>query len=438
MKRFALPLLAAVCLSALSAHAQQKTVTIGVVNNPDMIELKKLSAKFEQKNPDIKLNWVIAEENILRQRVTTDVSQGSGQFDLIFIGLYETPIFAKRGWLKAFENLPADYDLEDVFKSIRDGLSYEGKLYALPFYGESSMLMYRKDLLDAKGLKMPDQPTYDDISKIADALTDKSKGMYGMTLRGQPGWGENMAFLDTLVNTFGGTWFDEKWHPTIDTPEWKKAIGFYIDLMKKDGPPGATSNGFNENLTLMTSGKAAMWIDATVAGGMLENKKQSEVAGKMGYAPAPIQATPNGSHWLWSWAFGIPKSAKQPEAAQKFAEWATSKDYLALVAEDAGSWASVPPGTRKSTYDNPEYQKAAPFAATALQAMQTADPTNPCIKKVPYTGVQFVGIPEFQSIGTVVGQNIAGALAGKMSLDQALKNSQQAAERAMIQGGYIK
>jgi sorbitol/mannitol transport system substrate-binding protein len=299
-------------------------------------------------------------------------------------------------------------------------------------------LMYRKDLLDAKGLKMPDQPTYDDLAKIADALTDKSKGVYGITLRGQPGWGENMAFLDTLVNTFGGTWFDEKWHPTIDSPEWKKAIGYYIDIMKKDGPPGATSNGFNENLTLMTSGKAAMWIDATVAGGMLENKKQSEVAGKMGYAPAPIEATPNGSHWLWSWAFGIPKSAKNADAAQKFAEWATSKDYLALVAADAGSWASVPPGTRKSTYDNPEYQKAAPFAATTLQAMQSADPTNPCIKKVPYTGVQFVGIPEFQSIGTVVGQNIAGALAGKMSLDQALKNSQQAAERAMVQGGYIK
>ncbi|HZC34268.1 MAG TPA: sugar ABC transporter substrate-binding protein [Chthoniobacterales bacterium] len=430
-------LFAAVCLSAVSALAQQKSVTIGVVNNPDMIELKKLAAKFEQKNPDIKLNWVIVEENILRQRVTTDVSQGSGQFDLVFIGLYETPIFAKRGWLRPMENLPADYDLEDVFKSVRDGLSYEGKLYALPFYGESSMLMYRKDLLEEKGLKMPEQPKYEDIAKFADAMTDKSKGIYGIALRGQPGWGENMAYLTTLLNTFGATWFDEKWHPTIDSPEWKKAISFYIDLMKKDGPPGATSNGFNENLTLMTSGKAAMWIDATVAGGFLENKKQSQVAGKMGYAPAPIEATPNGSHWLWSWAFGIPKSAKQPEAAEKFAEWATSKEYIALAAADAG-WASVPPGTRKSTYDNPEYQKAAPFAATTLQAMQSADPTNPCIKKVPYTGVQFVGIPEFQSIGLVVGQNIAGALAGKMSVDQALKNSQTSVERAMVQGGYIK
>jgi sorbitol/mannitol transport system substrate-binding protein len=347
----------------------------------------------------------------------------------------ETPIFAKRGWLKEIANIPADYDVDDVFKSIRDGLSYNGKLYALPFYGESSMLMYRKDLFDEKGLKMPEQPTYDDIQKFADALTDKAKGVYGITLRGKPGWGENMAYIGTLLNTFGATWFDMKWSSTIDTPEWTKAITFYIDLMKKNGPPGANANGFNENFTLFASGKAAMWIDATVAGGWLENPQQSQVAGKIGYAPSPIEVTPNGSHWLWAWAFSIPRAARHSEVAERFAAWATSKEYIKLVADDQG-WASVPPGTRKSTYDNPEYQKAAPFASTTLQAMQTADPTNPAIRPVPYTGIQFVDIPEFQSIGTVVGQNIAAALAGKMSIDQALKASQTGTARAMKQAGY--
>ena len=420
-----------------SAIAEQKTVTIATVNNPAMIELKKLSPKFEAANPDIKLNWVVVEENVLRQRVTTDVSTGSGQFDLVFIGLYETPIFAKRGWLKEMANLPPDYDLNDVFKGIRDGLSDQGKLYALPFYGESSMLMYRKDLLEAKGLTMPEQPTYDDIKKFADALTDKAKGIYGITLRGKPGWGENMAYVDTLLNTFGCTWFDAKWNPTIDTPEWKKAITFYVDLMKADGPPGASANGFNENLTLFASGKAALWIDATSGAGPLYDKSQSQVSDKVAFANAPIAVTPNGSRWLWSWAFAIPQKGKQPEAAQRFAEWATSKDYIKLVAEDEG-WATVPPGTRKSTYDNPDYQKAAPFAPVTLKAMQTADPTNPCIKPVPYTGIQFAGIPEFQSFGTVVGQNISGALAGKMSIDQALKESQAAVGRAIKQAGYLK
>src|SRR6516165_8134797 len=436
IKRF-LALLAAVSTCFCGAFAQQKSITIAVVNNPDMIRLKKLSSKFEEQNPDIKLNWVVVEENVLRQRVTTDVSQASGQFDLVYLGLYEAPIFAKRGWLRPIENVPDSYDLEDVFKSIRDGLSYNGKLYALPFNAESSMLMYRKDLFDAKGLTMPEQPTYDDIAKFAAALTDKSKGIYGITLRGKPGWGENMAFVDTLLNTFGATWFDMNWKPTIDTPEWKKAITFYVNLMKKDGPPGASSNGFNENLTLFGGGRAAMWIDATSGAGPLFDKSQSQVSDKVAFAQAPIAKTPNGAQWLWSWALALPIKAKNADAALKFAEWATSKDYIKLAAADEG-WARIPPGTRKSTYDKKEYLDAAPFAAVTLKAMQTADPTNPCIKPVPYTGVQFVQIPEFQAIGTTVGQNIAGALTGGMTLDKALKESQTAAERAVKKGGYLK
>jgi sorbitol/mannitol transport system substrate-binding protein len=437
MKRRLLTLVFSLLFGAIVAQAQQTSVTIAAVNNPDMLELKKLSAKFLEQNPNISLNWVIVEENILRQRVTTDVSTGSGQFDLVFLGLYEAPIFAKRGWLQPIGELPADYDIEDVFKSLRDGLSYDGKLVALPFYGESSFLMYRKDLFEQKGLKMPDQPTYDDIAKFAAALNDKDHGFYGLALRGQPGWGENMATVDTMANSFAASWFDMQWHPTLDTAAWKNALSTYVDLVKKYGPPGVTANGFNENLTLFSSGKAAMWIDATVAGGILENPKNSQVVGKVGYAPAPIAVTPNGSHWLWSWAFAIPSKAKNAEGAKKFAAWATSKQYIQLVADDLG-WASVPPGTRKSTYENPEYQKKAPFAEATLKAMQTADPTNPCVQKVPYTGITFVGIPEFQSLGTTVGQNVAGLVTGKTSLEQTLKLNQNEAERVMKQAGYLK
>jgi polyol transport system substrate-binding protein len=432
-----LTLIFSLLFGAVVVRAQQTSVTIAAVNNPDMLELKKLSAKFLEQHPEIALNWVIVEENILRQRVTTDVSTGSGQFDLVFIGLYEAPIFAKRQWLQPIGEVSSEYEIDDVFKSLRDGLSYDGNLYALPFYGESSYLMYRKDLFEQKGLKMPEQPTYEDIAKFAAALNDKEHGFFGLALRGQPGWGENMATVDTMANSFGATWFDMDWHPTLDTAAWKNALSFYADLVKKYGPPGVTANGFNENLTLFSGGKAAMWIDATVAGGILENPKQSQVVGKVGYAPAPIAVTPNGSHWLWSWAFAIPEKAKNGEGAKKFAEWATSKQYIQLVADDLG-WASVPPGTRKSTYDNPEYQKAAPFAAATLKAMETADPTNPCIKKVPYNGITFVGIPEFQSLGTSVGQNVAGMITGKTSIEETMKLNQNSAERTMKQAGYVK
>jgi len=425
----------ALVAAAGAAHAQ--TVTIAMLNNPDMIELKKLSPAFEKANPGIKLNWVILEENVLRQRATTDITTNSGQFDVMMIGTYETPQWGKRGWIVPMTNLPASYDIDDVVKTARDGLSYNGTLYALPFYVESSMTYYRKDLFDKKGLKMPDQPTYDQIKDFADKLTDKSAGTYGICLRGKAGWGENMAYVTTVANTFGARWFDEKWHAQLASPEWKKAVNFYVDMLKKDGPPGASSNGFNENLTLMSSGKCAMWIDATVAAGILYNKQQSQVADKIGFAAAPTQATPNGAHWLWSWALAVPKSSKSQDAAKKFIEWATSKEYVEMVAKDEG-WASVPSGTRISTYQNPEYKKAAPFSDFVLKAIQTADPNHPTAKPVPYTGIQFVGIPEFQSFGTVVGQSVAGAVAGQMSVDQALTAGNAAADRAVAQAGYQK
>uniref|UniRef100_UPI000592A92B ABC transporter substrate-binding protein n=2 Tax=Chromobacterium TaxID=535 RepID=UPI000592A92B len=412
--------LAAALLLAGSAHAA--TLTIATLNNPDMITLKKLSPAFEAQNPGIKLNWVVLEENMLRQRVTTDIATKSGKFDLMTIGTYEAPIWAKKGWLQPMDQLAPGYELADVVKTARDALSYKGQLYALPFYVESSMTYYRKDLFAKLGLNMPERPTYQQIAGFAKTLKEKG-GVYGICLRGKAGWGENMAYLSTLVHTNGGRWFDEQWRPTIDSPEWKQSLNFYVDLMRNYGPPGASTNGFNENLTLFASGKCGIWIDATVAAGLLFNPKESQVADKVGFAQAPTGVTPKGSSWLWSWALAVPQSSRQQAAAKQFAQWATSKDYIRLVAKDQG-WTSVPPGTRLSTYQQPEYLKAAPFAKFVLAAIQQANPNDPALKKVPYTGIQYVGIPEFQSFGTVVGQAVSGALAGQSSVDAALKAGQ--------------
>ncbi|MER3554894.1 MAG: sugar ABC transporter substrate-binding protein [Meiothermus sp.] len=422
---------------SLSAALAQTTLTIATVNNPDMVTMQKLSGEFEKKYPNIKLNWVVLPENELRQKVTTDIATNAGSYDVLTIGTYETPIWGKNGWLVEMSGLPDSYDLEDVLKPVRAGLSYNGKLYALPFYAESSMLMYRKDLFAAKKITVPAQPTWDQAIGWAKQLHDPSKGVYGICLRGLPGWGENMAFLTTLINTYGGRWFDENWKPQINSPEWKKAIGQYVELVTKYGPPGVTGNGFTENLTLTSDGKCAMWIDATVAAGFLENPKSSKVAGKMGYAKSPVAVTPNGSHWLWSWALGIPKSTKHAEEAKTFIAWATSKDYIKLVGSTNG-WVSAPPGTRYSTYSNPDYLKAAVFAKITLDSINSADPTKPTLKPVPYVGVQFVAIPEFQAIGTQVGQFIAGIVAGKTSLEDGLNQAQAAVEKTMKEAGYLK
>jgi sorbitol/mannitol transport system substrate-binding protein len=398
--------------------------------------MQKLSPEWEKATGN-KLNWVVLEENVLRQRVTTDIATKSGQFDIMTIGGYETPIWGKAGWLLAVDDLGDDYDYDDLIKPVRAGLTVDGKLYAVPFYAESSFTLYRKDLFEAAGLKMPDAPTYTEIKEFATKLTDKSKEQYGLCLRGKPGWGENMAYLSTLVNTFGGSWFDESWKPQMSSDTWKKAINYYVDLMKEAGPPGITSNGFNENQALFSTGHCAMWIDATSAAGRIYDPKQSQVADKVAFTKAPVEVTPNGSSWAWSWNLAIPASTKKAEAAKSFLKWATSKGYVELVGKSEG-WVAVPPGTRQSTYANEEYKKAAPFAETVLKAIESADPTKPTKDPVPYTGIQFVAIPEFQAIGTIVGQAISSAVAGQQSVDAALDGAQKQAEQIMTQAGYIK
>lgn len=349
--------------------------------------------------------------------------------------MYEAPIWGKKGWLETMRDIPESYDLEDIFPSVRDGLSADGSLYALPFYAESSMTYYRKDLFEQAGLDMPSQPTWDQVKSFAKALHKPDQGQYGICLRGKAGWGENMALITTIANTFGARWFDEQWKPEFTGEAWTATMEFYVDLLGNYGPPGASSNGFNENLALFSSGKCAMWMDSTVAGSFVTDASQSTVVDQVGFALAPSQVTTKGAGWLWSWALAIPASSDAKEAAKTFIYWATSKDYSKIVAEKSGI-ATVPPGVRKTTYDDPNYMAAAPFAAKTLEAMGNANPQDSTLKPKPYVGVQFAAIPEFQAIATQVGKLFSGALAGSMPIDRALNSAQTISTREMKRARY--
>lgn len=426
-------------VAGTASIASAEEITIATVNNADMITMQELAPRWEEATGNT-INWVVLEENVLRQRTTTDIATGGGSFDIMFIGAYETPIWGAKGWLTPLDDFAddADYDFEDIFGLVRNGLSANGSVYGVPLYSETSFTYYRTDLFEAAGIEVPtEQITYTEFAEMAAKLHDPDNGIYGTCQRGKAGWGENMAFVGTVANAFGARWFDMDWNPQLDSPEWHNALNYYVDLMTKSGPPGPSANGHNENRALFKDGKCATWVDATSAAGDVRNPATSKVADVTDFFKAPMQVTDKGTGWFWSWALAIPASSKKVDAAKDFLKWGTSKEYFEMVGETKG-WVAVPSGTRQSVHEDPRYLEGAPFAATIKDAILSVDPADPTRDPVPYTGVQFVAIEEFQGIGNYVGQQVAAALTGQKSVDDALANSQKFATREMTKAGYIK
>jgi len=409
------------------------TLNVATVNNSQMVQMEQLTKQvFEKDHPNIKVNFVTLPENELRSKVTQDVATGAGKFDIATIGSYDTPIWAHNGWLQDlspyFDKMSSsdkqNYNYDDLLKPVMSTLSYQGHPYSLPFYGESSFLMYNKQIFAQHHLTMPLHPTWDQIAHFAQVLNDPAHGITGILMRGQSGWGMNMATLDTIINTYGGSWFDLQWKPQLSSPPVQQAVSFYVNLLQKYGEPGAANSGWEECVSLMSQGKGAMFYDATSFGGVLETPSTSTVAGQVGYVYAPTAVTTNGSHWLWAWSLGMVNSSHNKDAAFQFLTWATSSQYLTLAGQTFG-WANVPPGTRASLYQNPDYQKAAPFAQVTLDSINTATPDHPTLNPVPYHGVQYVGIPQFEAVGEQVSDLISAAVAGKMTVSQALQQADQ-------------
>lgn len=429
------------CAAAWPSHSDAqsaepgRTLRIATVNNAHMVTLRRLSTHFERQHAGVRLDWTVLEEGRLRQEVSVDVATGAGRFDVVTVGVLEAPVWGRRGWLRALPDDPA-YAAEDLLPPIREALSVDGRLVAGPFYGESSMTIYRRDLLQAAGVQLSDRPTWEEVRRAAALVHDPERGIYGICLRGKPGWGENMTLLTTMANSWGGQWFDMAWRPRLDSPAWREAVSFYIGLLRRSGPPGALANGYNENLALFEAGRCGIWVDATVAVSTLLSRDPA-LASKLGWAWAPVAQSQSrkGSHWLWTWALAVPHASKQSAMAMRFVQWATSTAYRDLVAQREG-WSAVPPGTRGSTYEMPAFQQAHPAHALERQAIMAANARDATVPPSPYVGVQLAAIPEFQSIGSAVGQWVGAALAGRLTVEEALIQAQRAAEKGLAASGH--
>ncbi len=402
-----------------------RTINVLMVNNPQMEDLKQLAPSFTRET-GIKVRFTDLPEDDLRDKGSQEFSSQAGQYDVATLSNFEIPIYAKAGWVQDLGPYLAKdtaFDQNDILKPMREALSVNGKTYGEPFYGESSFLMYRKDVLAAKGVTMPANPTWPQVAAAAAKVDGAKPGMNGICLRGQPGWGQVMAPLTTVINTFGGSWFDQSWKATLNSPASKRGVQFYVDLVRKHGERGAAQAGYTECLNALTQGNVAMWYDSTAAAGSLE-AAGSPVKGKIGYAAAPVVSTKT-SGWLYTWSWAIEKASKKKADAYKFLSWASGKKYQQLVGTKLG-WTRVPSGTRASLYRNPSYvAQAKAFATPTLKAISSADPYNGGRSvRPPVPGIQFVDIPEFTSLGTQVSQDISGAIAGKQSVGSALDTGQ--------------
>jgi sorbitol/mannitol transport system substrate-binding protein len=406
------------------------TINVLMVNNPQMVDLQQLTKDNFTAETGISVNFTVLPENDVRDKISQEFSSQAGQYDVATLSNFEIPIYARSEWVAPLDDYVAEdseFDQGDVLGPLTESLSGDdGKLYGEPFYGESSFLMYRKDILDGAGIQMPDNPTWQEVADIAAQVDGAEPGMAGICLRGQPGWGQIFAPLTTAVNTFGGTWFTEDWEAEVDSPEFRAAVQFYVDLVREHGEVGAPQAGFTECLNNLVQGNAAMWYDATSAAGSLE-AEGSPVRGKIGYVAAPVVET-DSSGWLYAWSWSIQQASQKKDAAWEFISWASSREYEELVGEELG-WSRVPAGKRASTYSNPAYlAEASAFAEPTLSAIESADPNNPGVQPRPAPGIQFVGIPEFPDLATRVSQDVSSAIAGRMTVDEALERGQQLAD----------
>lgn len=393
----------------VSINAHSTVLNIATADNSDMLRMQLLASQFTQANPSIQLNWHFLDESVLRLALSRDSKRAQPRYDVYTIGILEAPTWGNSGRLSPVPSRIIEYLSQgnDMIETVLDAFSDGDQHYGLPFYGESSITYYRKDVLNRYGLDIDLHPSWQDIQQTLSILATRSDGQHGkICLRGKPGWGENMALVSTMINAFGGRWFDMDWNPQINSEEWQEALTFYLDLQKTHGLPQAWHNGYAENLNAFSHGHCDLWVDSTAAASSLANTPFFE---HIGYSHAPEQITRTGTSWLWSWGFSVPKQSRHQEAAWRFVEWATSNQYHNAVEQQYGI-VQVPPGTRRSLYTNPDYTDVAPFARVTLTAIESADFERSSIQDIPYRGVQYVLTTEFQQIGDFLGRKLAETL----------------------------
>lgn len=409
-------------------------LVIAAVNINHIEQLKKLSRGFENAHPDIQLDWRIMQEGVLRKRVLADFAISDAQYDIVMVGPYETPLWAEKGWLSPIENLPAGYELSDVFPAVKQVLSFNNEQYALPISSETAMTYYRKDLFQQAGIKAHGKPTLFDIKNYAKSVHNPKKGIYGIGLRGKPGWGQNMALISLLVKAHGGTWFDKDWAPQLMSEQWHDAIKYYVELLTQYGPPNPVTKGWQENQQLFMQGKLGVLIDATSLAGYITDPSLSAITENLGFSNFPSGFNTSQQPWFWTWAMAVSSDSKKKERAKQFIVWLTSQKSNQSEIELKNQYVGLA-GVRYSDFDN-KMIKTSPISQFIRKSLHELPVAASGSKVTHSISGQFELIPEFPAIGFQVGMIIGEILQGKMTVEQGLAESQKTVYQIMKNAGY--
>jgi ABC-type glycerol-3-phosphate transport system substrate-binding protein len=361
----------------------------------------------------------------IRQKAMLDLSSKTATYATSATDPMYYPLYVSNKWIDPIDHYLNDASLtdrawfnnDDIFKAWRDANSYEGKPYAVPYDGEVTVQVYRKDLYDAKGLKAAD--TLDEFLKNAAAINDPANRVYGMALRGFAGAGQNMYIYPSLFREFGGEWFKGK-KVVVDSPEAVKALEWYVDAESKYAPPAVRNWNWPDIADAFSQGTLGCYIDAHSSASVLMNPEKSKVIGKIAYARWPKGPTGKRCTSIWNWGFPVNAalSDKQKKATWLFVTWAASAETQARTSWKFNGPAKRTGLNRASLWKSPDFvAMTKDFGPNFVDAALTSLQQDTDVEWRPR-------VPQWPAIGDTMATAIQAALVGQKKPKQALDDAQ--------------
>ncbi|MBN7804527.1 sugar ABC transporter substrate-binding protein [Agrobacterium rosae] len=418
-----LALSASAAVPAFSQDAAQPyagiQLSVLMEGHPTTDGIQALLPEFT-KETGIEVQLEVVPESDITAKMLLEFSSGSGRYDLVQNNIIYIPGFVQAGYIDPLDDLanklPRYLDKADFVPGYLNTSIADGKLYGLPVYGESTFLMYRKDLFEKYGLQPP--KTFDDVTTAAKTIKEKSDGkIVGITMRGKQGI-ENVYVWAGWLWGYGAEFISKDGKSALGTEEAAKSLDAYANILRNYGPVGVANFGWEENRVLFQQGKAGMTMDATVNGAFNEDPSVSSVVGKVGYVPVPAQSDnlKGGSSSLAVHSLYVTSASQQKEAAWLFASWATAKQQQIKSFDLAPNSGVTSQGAMNSDEFNKRYGT---FKEAMLASIARGNPQY---------------LPTVQAANEIInnaGIAVSKAIAGTASAKDALAEANTANEAAL-------